>query len=216
MFCNKCGNKVKEGTLFCPNCGNKMEIEENKTVLEQPVREIPKKKNNKLLKVLILIVTLGFLTSLTFLLINLFSGNKGSSSTNILSNTTWNASDNSEMIFEEDRLYWYEYEDDHDDNYYAGSYKFYRGKEAVEHITTELSSYGVTKSEIQGVFDRSSIYSEEDFIVIDINYDKFIMNGMDRKITRPQVPLYGFILKNDTYLDVANMNTATYYKFTKK
>lgn len=213
MFCNKCGTKVKNGTVFCTNCGNKLVTEE--AVVTEPVSSVPKKKNGKGLIALLIIVALAFVTSLVFLFINIFSGGSSGSDKFSVKGTTWTASDSSEMIFEDDRLYWYKDSSDHNDNYYSGIYKLYVGKEAVDYITTDLSSYGVTKSELEGIFDRNEEYDESNFVVFDINYDKYVLNGKNMTIPRPQVPLYGFILKNNTYLDVANMNTGSYYKFTK-
>ena len=78
-----------------------------------------------------------------------------------------------------------------------------------------MSEYGITKNELSSVFDSNIDYSEDNFVVFDIRYDKFILDGEEQEIARPLVPWYGFILENNTYLDVANMNTGTYYKFTK-
>ena len=43
-----------------------------------------------------------------------------------------------------------------------------------------------------------------------------VIGGETTVPPRPLVPWYGFILNDGTYLDVVNMNTATYYAFTKK
>ena len=134
----------------------------------------------------------------------------------LMNNTTWIAGDGSEAIFTESRLDWYKSPTDHTDNYYSGEYSFYIGKDAVEYITTKLSSYGITNSELQGIFKRNAEYDESNFVVFDIRYDKFILNGEEQTITRPLVPWYGFLLEDGTFLDVANMNTASYYEFTKK
>lgn len=136
-------------------------------------------------------------------------------SESLISNTTWIASDGSEVVFSEKRINWYRYPEEHSDNYYSGVYKFYIGKEAVDYITENLSEYGITKNELSSVFDSNIDYSEDNFVVFDIRYDKFIQYGEEQEITRPLVPWYGFILDDNTYLDVANMNTGTYYKFTK-
>ena len=98
----------------------------------------------------------------------------------------------------------------------SGEYEVYRGEEAIEYITEELSEYGVTKSELKSLFNRSDLYDESTFVVFDIRYDKFVVSGEQRDIERPLVPWFGFVLEDDTYLDVANMNTSTYYKFTKQ
>lgn len=134
----------------------------------------------------------------------------------LISNTTWIASGGSEVVFSEKRIDWYQDPEEHSDNYYSGVYKFYIGKEAVDYITKDLSEYGVTKNELSSVFDRNIDYSEDNFVVLDIRYDKFILDGKEQEIPRPLVPWFGFILDDNTYLDVANMNTGTYYKFTKK
>ncbi len=134
----------------------------------------------------------------------------------LISNTTWIASGGSEVVFSKNRIDWYQDPKNHEDNYYSGVYKFYMGKDAVKYITQELSQYGVTKSELESLFRRNDEYSEEKFVVFDIRYDKFILNGQAQKIVKPLAPWDGFILDDDTYLDVANMNTGTYYKFTKR
>ncbi len=138
------------------------------------------------------------------------------SDASLISNTTWIASGGSEVVFSKNRIDWYQDPKNYDDNYYSGVYKFYMGKDAVKYITQELSQYGVTKSELESLFRRSDEYSEEKFVVFDIRYDKFILNGQEQRIVKPLAPWYGFILDDDTYLDVANMNTGTYYKFTKR
>lgn len=132
-----------------------------------------------------------------------------------MSGTTWIASGGSEVVFSETRIDWYQDPEEHSDNYYSGVYKFYIGKEAVDYVTQELPEYGVTRSELSSLFNRSDNYSEDNFVVFDIRYDKFILDGEEQEIARPLVPWYGFILDDNTFLDVANMNTGTYYKFTK-
>lgn len=134
----------------------------------------------------------------------------------LMRNTTWQGSDGSEVVFTDNRINWYKSADDHLDNYYSGTYTFYIGKDAVNYITTELSEYYVTSSELQSLFNRSEMYSESSFVVFDIRYDKFILNKQPQQIERPLVPWFGFLLEDGTFLDVANMNTGTYYQFTKK
>ena len=135
---------------------------------------------------------------------------------NFVKNTTWSGSDDSELIFKEDRLDWYQSADEHNDNYYSGKYKLYTGKRAVKYITTDLEEYGITKDELQRVFDSRDEFSEKNFVVFDIRYDKFVLDGEEQEITRPLAPWFGFILEDDTFLYVVNMNTASYYSFTKK
>lgn len=134
---------------------------------------------------------------------------------NAMANTEWLAGDDSQVVFTKDRIDWYQSADEHDDNYYSGTYKYYRGDKAIDYITTELSEYGVTKDELDGLFSRSN-YKKDDFVVFDIRYDKFIINGQNKDIARPLVPWYGFISENDSHLYVANMNTGSTYNFDKQ
>lgn len=139
-----------------------------------------------------------------------------SNNKSIVANTTWKMSGGSEVIFTNDQIMWYQSPSDHTKNYYAGKYKFYIGKDAVNYIVNDLSEYGVTKDELQNLFDRNEEYSVDNFVVFDIRYNEFDLDGEKQKIERPLVPWFGFILDNNTYLDVANMNTSTYYKMTKQ
>lgn len=133
-----------------------------------------------------------------------------------IKNNSWIATDGSEMKFGEDTMYWYQTEGSYGDNYYYGKYKFYIGKEAVEFITTELSSYGVTEEELKDLFEKNEEYSINNFVVFDMNYEGIVLNGVTTVPNRSQVPWYGFILNDNTYLNVANMNTGSYYNFTRK
>lgn len=135
---------------------------------------------------------------------------------NAMANTSWIASDNSEMVFTSISFNWYKDKGVYTDNYYTGTYKFYIGEDAVNYITTELSSYGVTKEELNSLFDRVEEYSVDNFVVFDFSYLTSKLNGQVSTVTENKAPWFGFILKDGTYLDVANMNTGTYYKFNKK
>ena len=195
MFCKNCGKEIKDNEQFCAECGTKKSNVEKK--------ETPKKSNIGLITGLIIggsilvIIVIGFILN------------------NLLENTTWKASDNSQAIFTSDRIDWYKTPGDKN-NYYSGTYKFYIGEDAIKHITTELSNYGVTQEEIEGVISRNVQYSKSNFVVVDITYDKYVLNGKEMTIAKPQVPWFGFIVDDNKILDVANMNTGTYITFTKE
>ena len=90
------------------------------------------------------------------------------------------------------------------------------GKKAVDYITKDLEEYGVTKAELERVFNSREEFNESNFVVFDIRYDKFVLDGEEQEIDRPLVPWFGFILEDNTFLYVVNMNTSSYYNFTKK
>ena len=54
----------------------------------------------------------------------------------LVENTSWIAKDNSEIIFKEKGVKWYQSKYDHTDNYYSGTYEFYIDDEAIKFITT--------------------------------------------------------------------------------
>ena len=132
-----------------------------------------------------------------------------------LANTSWVLSDSSEMVFGSDGFNWYKDENIYTDNYYTGTYEVYVGATAVEFITVNLSSYGITKQELEDYFARNEGYGEDNFMVLVLNNQQVIIDG-NTQILNNMVPYYGFVLKSGTYLDLANMNTASYTSFTKK
>lgn len=132
-----------------------------------------------------------------------------------LANTSWILSDSSEMVFGSEGFNWYKDENVYTDNYYTGTYEVYVGATAVEFITVNLSSYGITKQELEDYFARNEGYGEDNFMVLVLNNQQVIIDG-NTQILNNMVPYYGFVLKSGTYLDLANMNTASYTSFTKK
>lgn len=245
MYCKKCGNLLESNDVFCKNCGEKVRKDDmpqvkTSTELNQQVKsetsfnsngqnfnfqqqieanqisnEQIKKKNN--LSIIIIIVAVLTVFGFGIVVLSRFINNGiNTKSSSLISNTKWKASDGSEVVFTSDRINWYRYSYDHSDNYYSGTYSFHIGKDAVDYITKNLSQYGVTKNELQSLFNRNTTYSEDNFVVFDIRYDKYVVNKKNQTITRPVVPWYGFILNENTYLDVVNMNTSSYYKFTKE
>lgn len=130
--------------------------------------------------------------------------------------TNWVASDGSEMVFDDDEFKWYQYEGEYEDNYYSGTYEFYIGEDAVYFITTDLAKYSVTEAELNDLFEKNELYSIDNFVVFNLEYDSLVVGGEASTMDESLIPWYGFILEDGTYLDVANMNTGTYYKFNKK
>ena len=86
----------------------------------------------------------------------------------------------------------------------------------MDFIEKELSSYNVTKSELMDVINRSDIYTVEDFICIYTKNTTFMLEGKEQ-VSKPNIiPYMGFMLEDETVLDIANMKTASYYGFIKE
>lgn len=135
-----------------------------------------------------------------------------------MANTTWIARDKSEVIFSKDRIDWYHSHEDHSNDVfrYSGTYKFYIGKKAVKHITEDLPEYGVTVEELESIFATKETYDESNFVFFDISYDLCFVNGEAKRITNPTLPWMGFLLDDGKILDVANIETGSYYYFEKQ
>ena len=132
----------------------------------------------------------------------------------------WQASGDSSLIVckKDGSFKYYQSADELNDNYYEGTYEFYMGEDAVTYITTDLSAYGVTRKELEGVFDRNEQYSESNFVIFVLNNEACIVDGENIVDSPYQTPYFGFYLEEDgvPYLDIANMNTGNYNLFVGK
>lgn len=133
-----------------------------------------------------------------------------------MQNTSWIAGDGSEIKFSYVTFSWYKIKDVYNDNYHSGTYKFFIGEDAVDYITEDLSKYGVTREELSNIFSRNEQYSVDNFVVFEFEFNNSYIDGQYKASENKNTAWFGFLLDNGNYLDVANMNTATYYKFTKR
>lgn len=138
--------------------------------------------------------------------------------TNILAGTSWIAdNDGSQWVFDEDQsFHWYQTKEVTDDNYYAGTYEFHIGQDAITYLTNELSEYGVTEEEIQKVISGNGEYTRDNFVCFSTTNQSFMIDGQEQLSDEMVTSYFGFLLQNGTYLNIANMNTGTYYGFTKE
>ena len=132
-----------------------------------------------------------------------------------IQNTTWIASDNSEIIFDKERFNWYLNQNDHSDNIQYGDYVFYTGDLAVEYILNDLKSFGVSRMALEDLFNNNENYSKNNFVVFNIKLEGYTINGTST-IVNNDIYWYGFLLSNNQNLQVVNMTTKTYYNFMKK
>lgn len=141
-------------------------------------------------------------------------------SSSIITDYKWQGSqDNSLIVCEPDGTFkYYRLADDLTDNYFGGTYEFYMGEDAVTYITEDLSAYGVTKDELETVFDNNEEYDESNFVCFVLNNEVCIMEGENQIESPYETPYYGFCLEEDgtLYLDIANMNTGNYFLYIAK
>lgn len=136
----------------------------------------------------------------------------------LVAGTSWiSADDGSQMIFNKDQSFgWYQSKDDKEDNYFAGTYDFYIGQDAMDYVTGPLSGYGVTEEKMQLYFDKNEEYGLDNFVCFTTNNQSFMLNGEEQLSEEKKSSYFGFLLQDGTFLDVANMVTGTYYGFSKE
>lgn len=136
----------------------------------------------------------------------------------LLAGTSWiAANDGSQWVFHEDRTFhWYQTKGETDDNYFAGTYEFHIGRDALNYLTTELSAYGVTKDKMLGVISRAPEYTVDNFVCFSCVNQSFLLDGQEQLSGENTSSYFGFLLLDGTYLDIANMTTGTYYGFMKE
>lgn len=146
------------------------------------------------------------------------SKSKEADKVDIMAGTSWlSGDDNSYWVFGEEQVFhWYQTKGVTDDNYFAGTYEFHIGQDAIRYLTTALSDYGVTEKEIRDVISRVPEYSEDNFVCFSCVNQSFMLNGQEQLSEEVVSSYFGFLLEDGTYLDIANMTTGTYYGFTKE
>ena len=133
-----------------------------------------------------------------------------------LSGTDWTSlDDDSYWIFNEDHsFYWYLDREDKED-YYGGTYKLYKGWEALEILDNELASYHVTSSEILELIERADEYSVDDFMVLWTDNTTYMLDGEEQISDTVVNTYYGFLCLNGEAFRIVNMKTGTEYIFIK-
>lgn len=141
-----------------------------------------------------------------------------SPSPDLLAGTSWlSGDDSSQWVFDTDKsFHWYQVAGKTDDNYFAGTYEFHIGQDAINYLTTELSDYGITERTIKRVISSNSEYTLENFVCFTCVNQSFMVRGEEQLSEDALSSYLGFLLYDGTYLDIANMTTGTYYGFTKE
>lgn len=151
---------------------------------------------------------------LVFVSIFLFSA-CGKSNKNIFENTSWTGDGGSLLEFKKDNMYWYQDGNEKNQNYYAAKYKYFSGEKAIDYLVNDLKDYGITRSEINQIITANNEYTKDNLVVFDFDFYEFDLYGEKQEIPNSHIAWVGFLLDDGTYLDVANMNTGSYYGFTK-
>ena len=112
-------------------------------------------------------------------------------------------------------FHWYQSRQVTDDNYYAGTYRFYVGQEAWDYLLAYFSDMGLTEEDLLGVINDRPEYSLERFVCLVATNESFLLDGEEQLSAPTQTHYFGFLLENGSYLNIANMTTGSSYAFTK-
>ena len=168
----------------------------------------------------LVVVLLVFLVPAVFhyVTMGVMGENRADSGVNsFLNGTEWTGTDGSLIEFHEDGSYiWYKDEFDTSDYYYEGTFRFMMGQAAFDYITQDLSDYGVTEDELDAFIARGNSYTFDSLVCLVLHNTSQIVEGEEQVINAYDTPCFGFYFENEEYLDIANMNTGTYWGFTKK
>ena len=128
------------------------------------------------------------------------------------------AGDDSVIYFAQDGSFlWYQDDENHEDNYYQGTYIAYRGQQANDVLLYELTEYGVTEEELDAYFARNEgddFYAKENFTVLILRTEHAIIGGSDA-VEEPYERHYmGFFYEGD--FDAANMDSGEYALFVER
>lgn len=128
---------------------------------EMPVAEIQPAKKSKFPLALA-----GLIGVICVVAAIMLAPRKASQSPDLLAGTSWiSGNDNSQWVFGTDKTFhWYQTEGETDDNYFAGTYEFHVGQDAINYLTTEFSDYGITERKIRQVLSSNSEYMLDNFV----------------------------------------------------
>lgn len=141
-----------------------------------------------------------------------------SPSPDLLAGTSWlSEDDGSQWVFGTDQTFhWYQRAGETDGDHFAGTYEFHIGQDAIDYLTAELSDHGITEGAIKRVIASDPGYTRDNFICFSCVNQSFILRGEEQLSEDVRSSYLGFLLRDGTYLDIANMTTGTYYGFTKE
>lgn len=121
---------------------------------------------------------------------------------------SWNGDDSSTLYLNNDKSYnWYMNDNNHDDNFYSGTYEVYTGLEAINYIANNLKEYGITKQDQWELFDTND-YEVEDYYLLILNCTTTYIDGSLKEHAAGSIPYYGFYDDYKESLSLINMKTS--------
>lgn len=147
------------------------------------------------------------------------SGDEAVSEDIITENEWISQGDGSLLVCETDGTFmYYQSPDDLTNYYFDGTYEFLTGEDAVTYLTTTLSNRGITRDELEDLFERTEEYDVTNFILLILNNESCMIDGENILSAPLEHPYYGFYLEDDgeSILDLASANTGEYHTMTER
>ena len=129
---------------------------------------------------------------------------------------SWLSDDKSILYLNGDNTYkWYANDNNHDDNYYQGKFKTYKGEEAISYIATNLKEYGLTEEEQRKFFNDEN-KSINDYYLLILTCEKMVINGKEEDGTDNMAYYYGFFSEKTMSLELTNLSSKLKSNLTLK
>lgn len=161
-------------------------------------------KKNKIL-IIILLIIIAFVLYFIFSL--LLTKETKDYNYEVLIGNSYIADDNSYLVLNNDKtFYWYK-DINNKDEYYYGIYTIFRGENAVKYISSELAIYSISEEKQRNKIKESSIENAIDhYFNLNLNNEKYVVNGKEERMYK-ETRYYGFASSNYEELIFFNMNT---------
>ena len=142
-----------------------------------------------------------------------FDKDKYDSSFSLVGNV-WRSSDGSFLYLNEDNsYYWYMNDNEHNNNYFSGTYSVYNGLDAVNYIVKNFSDYNFNYDKQMDLFGEGK-YSLNNYYLLVLDCDKAFMNGKEDTSDLGIIPYYGFYDDDKESLSLVNMKSGNNANFT--
>ena len=167
-------------------------------------------------KIIIFIISLLIVSILLFFLFTfLLKEDKSDYNYEHVISHSFVAEDGSYIVFNDDMtFYWYRDKDNLEDNYYYGVYEIYRGENAINHISSDLSLYSVTEEEQRNLLKKQNIENVNDYYYNWNLYNKKLVTNHKEETINRDSHYYGLASNDYKSFELVNMNSSTYATFT--
>ncbi len=133
-----------------------------------------------------------------------------------VSGYTWLGGDDSKLLLEKDGTFiWYQNPENTEDHYYTGTYEVYNGRKAITFLS-ELPESNLTKEDQEEMIGHLKNHRMKHYFALILYREYHMIDGQNVLTETETKPYYGFLVNEDTYLDLIDMTTQTYQNFTKE